>query len=275
MKNRISLPSCLLWLVLLLPLAAACDRDDALYNTTHPAEGAIVLHTGYAGDYYMKMQDYCAPVSTADFRCPQLFTPGSCTLSVFTLPEGMERTGDIISIAFLPDGTLTQQPGELRGNAATVSPTADDTLSVTLPLRQLTRRLTLKMKLQGGNSGIVAQVEARITGIAPALDIAALTLQGAPATVRPLFARNGDMLTAELNLLGTAADAKQQFTVILTATDGQQQTLTRDMTEALSAFNQGTEPMVLDATLELMNDAVLDADITDWTAGGSEEADAV
>lgn len=275
MKNRISLPSRLLWLVLLLPLAAACDRDDALYNTPHPTQGAIVLHTGHAGDYYMKVQDYCAPVPTADFHCPQLFTPGSYTLSVFTLPEGMERTGDIISIASLPDGTLTQQPGELRGNAATVSPTADDTLSVTLPLRQLTRRLTLKMKLQGGNSGIVARTEARITGIAPALDIAALTLQGAPATVCPLFARDGDMLTAELNLLGTAADARQQFTVIITATDGQQQTLTRDMTEALSAFNQGTEPMALDATLELMNGAVLDADITDWTPGGSDDADAV
>ena len=152
---------------------------------------------------------------------------------------------------------------------------ADDTLAVTLPMKQLTRRLTLKMKLAGGNPGILAGTEASITGIAPALDIAALKLQGDPATVRPVFVREGDVLTAELNLLGTAADVRQEFIIVLIATDGQRQTLARDMTGALSDFNRGTDPMTLDATLELMNDALPDADITDWVPSGSEEGDAV
>ena len=123
-------------------------------------------------------------------------------------------------------------------------------------MKQLTRRLTLKMKLAGGNPGILAGTEASITGIAPALDIAALKLQGDPATVRPVFVREGDVLTAELNLLGTAADVRQEFIIVLIATDGQRQTLARDMTGALSDFNRGTAPMMLDATLELMNDAL-------------------
>lgn len=142
-------------------------------------------------------------------------------------------------------------------------------------MKQLTRRLTLKMKLAGGNPGILAGTEASITGIAPALDIAALKLQGDPATVRPVFVREGDVLTAELNLLGTAADVRQEFIIVLIATDGQRQTLARDMTGALSDFNRGTAPMMLDATLELMNDALPDADITDWVPSGSEEGDAV
>ena len=36
---------------------------------------------------------------------------------------------------------------------------------------------------------------------------------------------------------------------MLIATDGQRQTLARDMTGALSDFNRGTDPMTLDATL--------------------------
>ncbi len=273
-RNRMDRFATLL-LLLLLPLAASCDGDDAIYDTPHPAEGAIVLHTDHAGPYYMKVQDYCTPVSETRFRCPQLFAPGSYTLSAFTLPDGMERTGDLVSITPLPDGTLTPQPGELRGNTAVVVPVADDTLSVALTLKQLTRRLTLKLKLKGGNPGIIARTEARITGIAPAIDIATLKLQGPPSSVNPVFAGEGGVLTAELNLLGTAADTQQRFTLVITATDGQQQTLERDMTEALASFNRGTDPLTLDATLELMNDMTPDAGITDWIAGGGEEADAV
>lgn len=274
MKNPIFSKSCLGWLALWVAFAA-CERDDTFCNTPHPAEGALLLHTGYAGNYYMKVQDYHTSVPAADFPCPQVFVPGSYTLSVFNLPEGMERADNRVGVASLPDGTLLPQPGVLYGNAATIGIAADDTLAVTLPMKQLTRRLTLKMKLAGGNPGILAGTEASITGIAPALDIAALKLQGDPATVRPVFVREGDVLTAELNLLGTAADVRQEFIIVLIATDGQRQTLARDMTGALSDFNRGTDPMTLDATLELMNDALPDADITDWVPSGSEEGDAV
>ena len=118
-------------------------------NTPHPAEGALLLHTGYAGNYYMKVQDYHTSVPAADFPCPQVFAPGSYTLSVFNLPEGMERADNRVGVASLPDGTLLPQPGVLYGNAATIGIAADDTLAVTLPMKQLTRRLTLKMKLAG------------------------------------------------------------------------------------------------------------------------------
>ncbi len=216
-----------------------------------PPKAPLLLHTGYAGNYYMKVQDYHTSVPAADFPCPQVFAPGSYTLSVFNLPEGMERCGQPGGRG-IPCRTalLLPQPGVLYGNAATIGIAADDTLAVTLPMKQLTRRLTLKMKLAGGNPGILAGTEASITGIAPALDIAALKLQGDPATVRPVFVREGDVLTAELNLLGTAADVRQEFIIVLIATDGQRQTLARDMTGALSDFNRGTDPMTLDATLE-------------------------
>lgn len=275
MKNRIFSKPALLWLGLLLPLTAACDYDDTLHDTPHPAQGAILLHTGYSGEYYMKVREYCTTASQADFRCPGVFAPGSYTLSVFNLPGGMKRVGNVVSVVPLPDGTLNPQPGELRGNTTAVTLTADDTLSVTLPLKQLTRRLNLVMKLKDGNPDIVATAVARITGIAPALDLAALKLQGEPSTVRAAFKREGDLLTAELNILGISAGVEQRFTILITATDGQQQTLSRDMTGSLAAFNEGTEPLTLNATLELMNDFLPEADITDWTPAGSESGDAV
>ena len=186
----------------------------------------------------------------------------------FNIRGTNECHGNLTDSFHFPDGVKTAK-------LSAIGIAADDTLAVTLPMKQLTRRLTLKMKLAGGNPGILAGTEASITGIAPALDIAALKLQGDPATVRPVFVREGDVLTAELNLLGTAADVRQEFIIVLIATDGQRQTLARDMTGALSDFNRGTDPMTLDATLELMNDALPDADITDWVPSGSEEGDAV
>lgn len=275
MKKHISSKASVLLLAVLLPLAVACDYDNAFHNTPHPTQGTVSLHIDFPNSYYMKIADYCGLVEETHFRCPQVFAPGNHRLSLFTLPPDMELIGDTIRVQTLEDGTLSPLPGELHGNTASVTLSADDTLSVDLPLKPLTRRLTLKMKLRSGDPDIVDSVEAIITGIAPALDITTLKLHGSPARVRPHFERSGNMLTAELNLLGVFTEAGQQFTIIITATDGQQQTLTRDMTQALSTFNQSTQPLTLDATLELMNDGIPDADITDWIPGGGDEVDAV
>ena len=120
----------------------------------------------------------------------------------------------------------------------------------------------------------VSRLIKRRTVANEACDAAHVTVNGKPAKAS-YEVREGDVLTAELNLLGTAADVRQEFIIVLIATDGQRQTLARDMTGALSDFNRGTAPMMLDATLELMNDALPDADITDWVPSGSEEGDAV
>lgn len=108
MKNPIFSKSCLGWLALWVAFAA-CERDDTFCNTPHPAEGALLLHTGYAGNYYMKVQDYHTSVPAADFPCPQVFAPGSYTLSDFnrgTAPMMLDATLELMNDA-LPDADIT------------------------------------------------------------------------------------------------------------------------------------------------------------------------
>lgn len=83
MKNPIFSKSCLGWLALWVAFAA-CERDDTFCNTPHPAEGALLLHTGYAGNYYMKVQDYHTSVPAADFPCrtARCFRNPECSMAM-------------------------------------------------------------------------------------------------------------------------------------------------------------------------------------------------
>lgn len=260
-------------LLLLLPITA-CNIDDTLYDTPHPDKGAVTVTTDCADTHRLMINETIATVRGETNVFPALLDEGNYTLTAFNTPEGMTATGGVVSVNTLPDGTLTPQPGELRSNVTQINVVKDDTLRVTLPLRQRTRRLTLKMTTEGGDASIIASTDAALTGIAPAIDVTTNKLTGTPATVKPLFTLADGVLTAEVNLLGVFPDEKQTFTITITATDGHQQILKQDLTEVLATFNQSTEPLILGATLELMLDASFGFNITDWTEGTSGTADA-
>ena len=260
-------------LLLLLPITA-CNTDDALYNTPHPNKGAVTVTTDCADTHRLMINETTATVRGETNVFPALLDEGNYTLAAFNHPESMTATAGVISVNILPDGTLAPQPGELRSNVMQIDVAKDDTLRVSLPLQQRTRRLTLKMTTEGGDASIIASTDAVLTGIAPAIDVTTNKLTGTPATVKPLFTLADGMLTAELNLIGVFPDEKQMFTITITATDGQQQTLKQDLTEAFVTFNQSTEPLTLGATLELIRDASFGFNITDWTEGTSGTADA-
>lgn len=259
-----------------LLLLASCDYDDTLHNTPHPDRGALVLHTDYdRGAYFLRTNNYCVSIEGCDCHCPDLFAPGTYTLSLYNLPTGMTDKDGTISVDRLSDGTLTLQPGTLYAAAVEATVTADDTLHIRQNLLQRTRRLNLRLTATTGNPDLLAQVEARLTGLAPALESATLTLTGEPAEVRPVFTRENNVLTAPLNLLGTMPQARQYLTVTLTNHDGQSQTAGYDLTELLSSFNTGISPLTLDADLQLMTGADFGFNIFNWTDGGSENEDAV
>ncbi len=258
-------------------LPAACDYDDTLYNTPHPTQGVVVVHTDYdRGAYFLRAGSYLTALEGSDDTCPEYFDPGTYTLSLYNLPEGMTDNGGTLTIDRLDDGTLTPQPGTLYA-AATEQATvvADDTLHIHLPMPQRTRQLTLRLTVTTGDASLLAGVEARLTGLAQALDAATLGLAGEAADAKPVFTLKDGVLTAPLNLLGTMPQARQYLTVTLTNRDSQSQTLGFDLSELLASFNTGTSPLTLDADLQLMEGADFGFSISDWTDGGSDSGDAV
>lgn len=257
-------------------LATACDSNDSLHNTPHPAKGIISLHTDYGeGTYFFRTNGYHTPVEASDYCCPDRFEPGEYTLSLYNVPTGMTDTGGTLSVNRLPDGTLTPQPGTLYAAVTQAQVTADDTLHINLPMPQRTRQLTLRLTVTEGDASRLASTEARLEGIASSLNTADLKLAGDPTAVKPVFTLTGGTLTAPLNLLGIIPSARQTLTVTLTNHDGQSQTLGYDLTEQLSEFNTGTAPLTLDADLQLMEESGFGFAITGWTKGGSDEGDAV
>lgn len=260
-------------LLLLLPITA-CNIDDALYNTPHPDKGAVTVTTGCPDMHRLMINETTVTVRGETNVFPALLNEATYTLAAFNMPEGMTATGGVVSVNTLSDGTLTPQPGELRSNVMQIDVAKDDTLRVSLPLQQRTRRLTLKMTTEGGDASIIASTDAALTGIAPAINVSTNRLTGAPATVKPFFTLADGVLTAEVNLIGVFPDEKQMFTITITATDGQQQILKQDLSEVFATFNQSTEPLTLGAKLELMLDASFGFNITDWTEGRSGTADA-
>lgn len=259
-----------------LILPTACDYDDTLHNTPHPWQGVLVVHTDYEdGIYYLRDGDYRTEVPGTAYICPDYFDPGTHTLAFYNLPQGMTDNGGELTVEKLDDGTLTPQPGTLYAGVTQAEVLADDTVHVTLSMPQRTRQLSLQLTINRGDESLLAAVEARLSGIAQALEPATMTLAPEPAEVRPVFTQEGKVLTAPLNLLGILPDQKQVLTVTLTNRDGQSQTLGYDLTNLLSDFNQGTTPVVLFGDLQLMEEAGFDFTITGWTDGGGDSGDAV
>lgn len=262
-------------LLLLLPLTA-CSIDNNYYHTPHPDRGAVTVRTGYTYKHSLMIGATTDAVQGEENTFSELLAEGRYTLTAFNVPDGMTAVGSVLTVNTLPDGTLTPCPGTLMSNATEVQVVKDDTTCVSLPLQQRTRELTLKLTVKSAtDAALIDHAEAILTGIAPAIDVTSNKLTGMPAAVKPLFTLTGGVLTAELNLTGTFPDERQMLTITLTTTDGQQQTLTQDLTEVLAAFNRSTEPLTLTAGLDFMTGLVPRFNIGEWTEGEGGSGDAV
>ena len=262
---------------------------DTLHHSPHPDRGAVRVTIGE------ESRAGRAPVCTVHVgeaveevasggAMEALFAPGEYDLLAHNCPAGITVSGTVASVTRLADGTLEPSPGELLADRARVSIPADDTLHATVILAPLTRRLTVRFTVTGGGDlAAIASVDASLTGVAPAVDMATATLQGDPARVKPVFVKaitpvadgSQTLLTAEMNLTGIVAGSRQVLVVTITDTDGQQVARETDITALLSTFNDGTTPLYLDADLELMTGADFGFTITGWENGEGGTGDAV
>lgn len=282
--GKISLPL----LGALLILAAGCVEDD-LYKTPHPGKGAVIVTADWSGrssdaampdTYVLRIGEKEQRVSRETNAFDGLFLPGRQDLLVHHQPEGMKVSGTAATVDTLPDGTLEPMPGDLFSGIAALDIIKDDTLRVTVPMRQHTRRLTLTLQLNPGDEQRIAGTSATLTGIASTVDLisGAITSSGGKVTV-PVFVlgtENGmrapgqPVLVATLRLLGVMEGEKQTLTLDLALKDGTVQTLATDLTDALTGFGTGAdmEPLMLDAALALPEgntEGAFGGTITGWT----------
>lgn len=269
-----------------------CVKDD-LYNTPHPDRGAVTVTADWSGrspesvvpdSYILRIGTEEQTVSGETNAFNALFLPGSQDLLAYNLPDGITAGGTTATVNALPDGTLDPLPGYLFSAAQKLEIVKDDTLRVTLPMRQRVRELILDLKLKPGDGQRIASTSATLAGIASAIDLATGAITSTEGkSVVPVFTMAADgsgtrlagqtprasgqpMLTATLRLMGVMPEERQLLALTLTLTDGYVKTIPADLTELLRDFDTGGDlPMELDADLELPAGAGMNAAISDWT----------
>ena len=242
-------------LMLTAATLTACIKDD-LYNTPSPSQGSIILTTDWTqrGEGIPVPTGYTVEAAGSTFilqvqetAIPALFAPGDITLLGYNLPEGVSIANGTATVArTTADGSLQRpDPGMLFGGTAVTTVIADDTVRVSLPMRQLFRRVQFELTITGGDPERITGIEARLEGAAPSVNIstgevAGETINAAAGnavSVQIPFVRTGNKLTAAIQMPGIIATAPQRTLITLAFTDGKRQTAETDVSEAFANFN--------------------------------------
>ena len=289
MKTTTRYTTTILTLALLLTLGG-CVKDE-LHDTPHPDTGKVTVTTDWAdrgegvdipASWHIVMGDYTGTETGATHSPDYLFNPGSYTLAVYNIPEGITVSGTTAAVAAADGGCIVNTPGWLFTSVQEVEIEADTDYSLTAIMQQQVRELTLMIEPAGDAADRIESIEGTLSGAAGTLDFATGT-HSTPSEVELHFTKitDGDdagKWTATVRLLGIAGDA-QRLTATLTYTDGNPQptSLKSDLTSALNGFNDGkTSPLTLGGTIaETPTEAGFTAEITGWETvdGGNVDAE--
>jgi len=260
-----------------------CVKDE-LFNTPHPDKGAVVLNIGGlpGGDgYTVDIDGRTFETTGSTFTVPDLFEPGTHTVTVYNRPEVFSVEGLVARVAPLgaekrsADGFIHPLPGYLYSGIRQIEVVADDSLKVEMSVSQRVRDLLLELTVTEGDPERIASVKGTISGIAGAFDLAAQQTTGEAVSTVVEFTRTGDKLTAGARLLGIMG-SKQTLLLDIVFTDGRTQTTESDLTDYLKDFgNDMTEAFRLAGDLNTPIEADMSATIDNWQPGngGGEDAD--
>lgn len=253
-------------------LLASCVKDE-VYNTSHPDKGAVSIHVNLPqgmGDYTVEIDGQSVQGSGATIVYPTLLSPGEHNLLMYNHPDGLTIADGIARVNAMADtksngNAILPMPGYFYSASTTCTVTADDTVHIELdPLRRM-RDLHFELTVAEGDPERIASVEGVLSGIAGTYTLATESPSREPMTTAPAFTRDGNRVTADTRLLGTADEA-QILVLTLRFTDGKVQTIENDLTEMLRTFNTDMQtPLKISGTLLTPTAANPGtATITDW-----------
>lgn len=247
-----------------------------------------------------------AAASAANAALPEaLLTLPEASYSLIAWHEasGLTFDGTRFRLSTLPDGTLAE-PAPLCAAAITFCAIAGQENRPPLKMQPHTRLLKLTLNISQGTPELLTDVTATLTGCAATREIGGgekltrgedcelmkteedkLTRTaetGDVGSIRPVFTRNGNTLSATHRLLGIAPAVRQQLTLTLHYAEGEPQTQVYDLTSFLSGFNRFS-PDTADEVFTLTGDLRLQQSlespgisgtITGWTPGTETDLEA-
>lgn len=255
-----------------------------------------------------------AAASAANAALPEaLLTLPEASYSLIAWHEasGLTFDGTRFRLSTLPDGTLSE-PAPLCAAAITFCAIAGQENRPPLKMQPHTRLLKLTLNISQGTPELLTDVTATLTGCAATREIRGgekltrgedcelmkaeaceltkaegdkLTRTaetGDVGSIRPVFTRNGNTLSATHRLLGIAPAVRQQLTLTLHYAEGELQTQVYDLTSFLSGFNRfspdtADEVFTLTGDLQLqqsLESPGISGTITGWTPGTETDLEA-
>ena len=255
-----------------------------------------------------------AAASAANAALPEaLLTLPEASYSLIAWHEasGLTFDGTRFRLSTLPDGILAE-PAPLCAAAITFCAIAGQENRPPLKMQPHTRLLKLTLNISQGTPELLTDVTATLTGCAATREIGGgekltrgedcelmkaeaceltkaegdkLTRTaetGDVGSIRPVFTRNGNTLSATHRLLGIAPAVRQQLTLTLHYAEGEPQTQVYDLTSFLSGFNRfspdtADEVFTLTGDLQLqqsLESPGISGTITGWTPGTETDLEA-
>ena len=241
MKNKKTRYMTILTAAIALSLTS-CVKDE-LFNTPHPDLGAVIVTTDWSAksaeaeipqNYTLRMETEEQAVSGIINTFKTLLPQGSYELTAFNTPEHIGISGNTATVAESEPGYMEPMPGYLFSAHQTIDVMADDTLKVTVPVKQLVRLLNVELTVTEGDYNRVQSATATLDGVASRIDIVTGERSTAAKSLNTLV-QNGNKFTTSFRLLGIIPSASQKLTVSILFTNGDTQQIESD--DILTDFN--------------------------------------
>ena len=182
--ETIKITSCAALICGAVLLMSSCVKDD-VYRTPHPTQGALLVTTDWSDRSSESVQpvSYLLRVSGRSGMSDEqsvkgntnlyhaLLEPESYELLVYNVPESITVSGDIATVTAAGGNGIEALPGYLFSAVQALDMAKDDTLSVTVKMRQRIRQLTLVLKLKEGDHKHITAVNATLSGIASGINL--------------------------------------------------------------------------------------------------------
>ncbi len=267
---------------------AGCYKVD-IHDTDHPKTGKLTLTIDWSArtqgiavpaQYTVECVDPSGKVtlSGTTVEYPNLFTPGTYTLNLYNTADKITVNGTVATAAWATPEISAAAADDIVGDVIVVYPQpgfqfwgsitktieADKDYAETVAMQQITRQLAFELTVAEGEPERIRHIEAYLSGVAHAWDMAANTPSGAAAIVAPTFTREGNKLIAAVRLLGVTG-AVQTLTLELSFSDGRSQTIVSDVSSQLTTFNNDKKtPLTLSGNVNTPIASDQNGTITGW-----------
>lgn len=263
-------------------MCSSCVKDE-LFDTPHPDSGGLTVTTDWKGksdeadipdSYILMIGDTKQMVSVETNRFDELLAPGSHNLSVYNLPQGMTLDGTIISVDPLDENNIQSLPGVLFISNKQFDITADSELSLTVPMKQFTRRLELVLTVKEGQYERVRSATGSLSGICEAVDILTEQRSEHSSSTTAMVEREGNEFHLVYNLLGIVPSEKQILKIEILFSNGDTQIIESDISALMAGYHQEVTPLKLAGDLFLPLEGGFSGVISGWEVANGGNSDA-